>query len=224
MSSASVTGSFKRVAHERQVALEQLVLQRLGAGGHDHLAAVEQRRHEIGEGLAGAGAGFGDQRAAPRDRLGDGFGHRELLRAKTKSREGAGQDAAFAQDRGELAIGGLLAGVGIGGERGAAQVALLGRAGAFAGLAALPLSAVAALPLAAVLAALPLSAAKHGADGSRALAEDLVGLRDARLVLLVGLAGNPLELGERLEPELLQRAEAVDGLRASAWPPCSAAW
>ena len=34
----------QRVAHERQVALEELVLQRLGAGRDDDLAAVEQRR------------------------------------------------------------------------------------------------------------------------------------------------------------------------------------
>ncbi len=51
----------QRIANERQVALEQLVLQRLGAGGDDHLAAVEQRGNEIREGLARAGAGFGDQ-------------------------------------------------------------------------------------------------------------------------------------------------------------------
>jgi hypothetical protein len=61
----------QRVAHERQVALEELVLQCLGAGGHDHLAAVQQCRDEIGEGLAGAGAGLGDERAAPGDRRRD---------------------------------------------------------------------------------------------------------------------------------------------------------
>ena len=51
------------VAHRRQVAVEQLVLQGLGAGGDDHLAAGQQRGREVGEGLAGAGAGFGDQQA-----------------------------------------------------------------------------------------------------------------------------------------------------------------
>src|SRR6478672_673097 len=52
----------QRVADQRQVALEQLVLQRLRSGRHDDLAAVEQRGNEIRERLAGAGPGFGDQR------------------------------------------------------------------------------------------------------------------------------------------------------------------
>ena len=46
----------QRIAHHRQVFLEQLVLQVLRAGGNDHLAARKQRGHQIGEGLASAGA------------------------------------------------------------------------------------------------------------------------------------------------------------------------
>ena len=72
----------ERLAHRRQVAVEELVLQRLGAGRDDHLAAGEQRRHEIGEGLAGAGAGLGHQHAAAFDRLDDRLRHLELLRAR----------------------------------------------------------------------------------------------------------------------------------------------
>jgi hypothetical protein len=55
----------QRGAHRRQVAVEELVLQGLGAGGDDHLAAREQRRHQVGEGLAGAGAGLGHQHRLP---------------------------------------------------------------------------------------------------------------------------------------------------------------
>ena len=131
--------NLQRVAHERQVALEELVLQRLGAGGHDHLAAVQERRHEIREGLAGAGAGLGDQCAAARDRVRDGVGHRELLRAKAKAGQRAGQEAALAEDRGQLAVGDARAGVGRGGECGVAQVALLVLGGGFAGLPCLAL-------------------------------------------------------------------------------------
>ena len=100
----------QRIAHERQVALEQLVLQRLGAGGDDHLAAVEQRGNEIREGLAGAGAGFGDQCGPPADRGGNGIGHGQLLRAKAEARKRAGQHAAVTQDRGQPRIGGIVGG------------------------------------------------------------------------------------------------------------------
>src|SRR6185503_17262642 len=43
----------ERRAHRRQVPIEELVLQRLGSGGNDDLAAGEKRRHQVGEGLAG---------------------------------------------------------------------------------------------------------------------------------------------------------------------------
>ncbi|MDR8855949.1 hypothetical protein FEP87_02222 [Burkholderia multivorans] len=52
----------ERVAHGRNVAQEQLVLQMLRASRHDHLAAPQHCRHEIRIGLAGAGAGLDDQR------------------------------------------------------------------------------------------------------------------------------------------------------------------
>ena len=201
----------QRVADERQVALEELVLQRLGAGGDDDLAAVEQRRDEIGEGLAGAGAGFGDQRAALRDGRGHRIGHRELLRAEAEARQRAGQRrrrrprSRPAPDRARVAPR-----VGTGVERDAAQFALLARGGAAA--------AVAALPLPVAVTALVLAGGEHGADGAGPLGEHLVGLRDARLVFVVALAGDPLELGERLEPEIVHGAQAVDGRCGWAWP------
>ena len=52
------------VAHPRQIAEIQLILQGTGAGGNNRLHARQQRRHQIGEGLAGAGAGLGQQHAA----------------------------------------------------------------------------------------------------------------------------------------------------------------
>ena len=52
----------ERVAHGRDVALEKLVLQMLGAGRDDDLAAPQHRRHEIRVGLAGARPCLDDQR------------------------------------------------------------------------------------------------------------------------------------------------------------------
>ena len=49
----------------------QLVLQRARAGGDDGLQARQQRRHEVGERLAGAGAGLGQQHLARVERIGD---------------------------------------------------------------------------------------------------------------------------------------------------------
>ena len=57
----------------------ELVLQRAGAGGDDGLQPRQQRRHQVGEGLAGAGAGFGEQHAALLERIGD-RGRQVLLR------------------------------------------------------------------------------------------------------------------------------------------------
>ena len=48
----------------RQVAMIELVLQRTGAGRDHGPCARQQQRHEIGEGLAGACAGLGNQTAA----------------------------------------------------------------------------------------------------------------------------------------------------------------
>ena len=136
------------VADKRQIALEKLVLQRLGARGHDHLAAVQERGHEIRERLAGAGAGLGDQCAAAHDRVGDGMRHRELLRSKPKAGEGAGQDTLLAENCGQLAFRHSHPGFGRGGACSAAQVAAFVLGGGFAGLLFLPLSAAGAAALA----------------------------------------------------------------------------
>ncbi len=95
----------QRIADLRQVPLVELVLQRLGARRDDDLAAVEQRGHEVGERLAGARAGLGEEGDARGDRPGDGIGHFKLLRAEPESRERARESTAFAEDRGETRIG-----------------------------------------------------------------------------------------------------------------------
>ena len=66
--------------------MEELVLQRLRAGRHDHSPTRHQRRHQIGKGLAGAGARFGDQGMAVRDGLFDRTCHRGLLVARREAR------------------------------------------------------------------------------------------------------------------------------------------
>ena len=88
----------QRIAHHRQVFLEQLVLQVLGAGGDDHLAAREQRGHQIGEGLAGAGAGLDHQDRVVAYRLGHRQRHLALLRARTERRDFSGKRALFGKE------------------------------------------------------------------------------------------------------------------------------
>ena len=62
----------------RDVALDQLVLEREGRRGDDHPAVVEQRGHEVPERLAGAGAGLDEQVLALAHRGRDRLGHRHL--------------------------------------------------------------------------------------------------------------------------------------------------
>ena len=63
---------------EGEVLAGQLVLERLGRGGHHHPALGQQRGHQVGEALAGAGAGLHHQVPAVLDGGGDGDGHRAL--------------------------------------------------------------------------------------------------------------------------------------------------
>jgi len=81
------------MAHQGQVLVEELVLQGLGAGGNDHLAARGQGRHQIGKGLAGAGAGFGDEHRLFPDGRGDARRHLHLLATHMKTGNGGGQRA-----------------------------------------------------------------------------------------------------------------------------------
>ena len=69
---------FERLAHDLDVAVEQLILQRLGAGRDDHLAAREQRGHQISKGFSGSRSGFGNQNRIGLDRIGNRARHFEL--------------------------------------------------------------------------------------------------------------------------------------------------
>lgn len=68
----------QRGAHARQIAMEQLILQRARAGGNDGLEPGQQRRHQIGVGLAGAGAGLCQQHIALLECLGNRSGQAQL--------------------------------------------------------------------------------------------------------------------------------------------------
>src|SRR5580698_2597706 len=74
------------VPHGRQVPMEQLVLQGLSAGGDEYTLAGEQRGQEIGEGLAGAGAGFRHQHRIALEGL--GYCGREGLLLPTRREAG----------------------------------------------------------------------------------------------------------------------------------------
>ena len=86
-----------RLDHARQVAQKQLVLQVARAGGNQHLLARQQRRHQVGVGLAGAGAGLGDQVAALLEGAHHRLGHLRLLRAVGKAVQLPRQQAVGAQ-------------------------------------------------------------------------------------------------------------------------------
>ena len=64
----------------RDVALDELVLQRQGGGGDHDAALVEQRGHEVAQRLARAGAGLDEQVLARLHRRRDRLGHLDLAR------------------------------------------------------------------------------------------------------------------------------------------------
>ena len=63
---------------EGDVLEEELLLEVLGAGGDDDALAGEQRGHQVGQRLAGAGAGFHDEVALVGERRFHGLGHLHL--------------------------------------------------------------------------------------------------------------------------------------------------
>ena len=75
----------ERLAQDRQVLEEDLLLEVLRAGRDEHALAAEDRGHEVGERLAGAGAGFGEQDAAVGEDVGDGRRHLELAGARLEA-------------------------------------------------------------------------------------------------------------------------------------------
>ena len=91
----------QHVAHGGQVAPVELVLQGLGAGRDDDLTARKKGRHKVGEGLAGARPGFGDEHRVVLQCGGDTLGHLELLRAHPVTRNAAGKQSVGGKDFGE---------------------------------------------------------------------------------------------------------------------------
>ena len=71
----------QRLDRTRQVALDELALERQGGRGDHHSLAVRERRHQIAEGLSGAGAGLHQQMGLFVHGPGDGLGHRHLAGA-----------------------------------------------------------------------------------------------------------------------------------------------
>jgi len=65
--------------HERQVLGEQLVLQSARPGRDQHARAAQQRRHQVSEGLAGAGARLHHQGLACGERAGHALRHQQLF-------------------------------------------------------------------------------------------------------------------------------------------------
>ncbi len=68
----------QRVDRPGKVALDELALQRQGGRGHHHPLPLGQRRHEVAERLAGAGAGLDEEVGVVVDGLGHGLGHGDL--------------------------------------------------------------------------------------------------------------------------------------------------
>lgn len=94
----------ERLDQTRQVAAEQLVLQGLGGGRQQHALAAQQRRHEIRESLAHAGAGLDHQHAAVLDGAGDGQRHFGLPRALAELFCRTRQDAALREGVAHLVL------------------------------------------------------------------------------------------------------------------------
>ncbi len=97
---------------EGHVLEEELLLQVLGAGGDDDalvaLAREAERGQQVGEGLAGAGAGLDDEVAFVGEGLLDGAGHLILTLAVLEGERGAREHAAGGEElmqRGQLARG-----------------------------------------------------------------------------------------------------------------------
>ena len=92
------------VAHRGQIAVIELILQVLGAGGNNDLAAREQRRHQVRKGLAGARAGLRHEQAVVAHGLRDRLRHLDLLPAHAKAGDGAAERAVGTEHRFELFV------------------------------------------------------------------------------------------------------------------------
>ena len=94
----------QRIAHARQIAVKQLILQRFGTGGDDDFATGEQRRHQVGKRFSGASARLRDQLRVVGDGLGNGAGKLHLLRARAEIGLGEAKRSVGAEDAVEVGI------------------------------------------------------------------------------------------------------------------------
>ena len=84
----------QRLLQERDVFVEQLLLQIFCSGGNNHALAGTDDRQEISEGLSGSGSSFNDQMTALFDRLLNSLGHLQLSATKFIRRMKLCQDPA----------------------------------------------------------------------------------------------------------------------------------
>ncbi len=100
----------ERIAQARQVANEELVLERLGGGAEQRARAAQERRDEIGVGLADAGAGLDDERArcprSPRRRRAPSPAARRARRDADRSPRARRRPTARARPRAASALDG----------------------------------------------------------------------------------------------------------------------
>ncbi len=98
---------WQQILHERDVLVEKLLLQVDRMGRDERLAVLRQRvknrRHEVGETLAHAGARLDDEMRPVPAGLGHGGGHRLLLGAVLELAR-LGQQAAGAESEGHLPL------------------------------------------------------------------------------------------------------------------------
>ena len=96
----------ERGPNQRQIAMKQLVLEVARPGGDQDLAPGEDGRHQIGEGLACAGARLADECAALLHERCDPLGHRLLLRTMGETGQTLGEPTIRTEDVAEIGHGG----------------------------------------------------------------------------------------------------------------------
>ena len=78
-------GDAQRLDHGGNIAAKKLILQILGTGRNDHLAAGLQRGNKVGVSFAGTGARLGHQHAGTLDGRINFFRHFDLAQTVTES-------------------------------------------------------------------------------------------------------------------------------------------
>ena len=102
----------KRLFEKRDIFMEELFLQILGAGGNDDPLAGTNDGHQVGQRLARASAGFDDQVTLFFQRLLDGLRHLQLSAAKFVGGMGARKHSARREELVERDIAFLGVGTG----------------------------------------------------------------------------------------------------------------